>query len=118
MSDTELLMKAIEELPPGYVPRIFDFIDQLKHNAPPVSDLRSADAPVNPYTAGDWHSENEERERLKNLDVPLRRKYPTLLSMIGSCKGLDTMDEYFARKQAEKERERRQERRYGEEEQG
>jgi hypothetical protein len=60
--------------------------------------------------------ENEERERIRNLDTPLRRKYPTLLSLIGSCKGLDTLDAYFERKQAEKERERRQERRYGEEE--
>ncbi|GHV80967.1 hypothetical protein AGMMS49944_27580 [Spirochaetia bacterium] len=47
--------------------------------------------------------EDEERERLRNLDTPLRRKYPTLISMIGSCKGLDTMDEYFARKKAEKD---------------
>ncbi|GHV79231.1 hypothetical protein AGMMS49944_10220 [Spirochaetia bacterium] len=57
----------------------------------------------------------EYRERLKNLDTPLRRKYPTLISMIGSCKGLDTMEAYFERKAAEKEREQRQERRYEEE---
>jgi hypothetical protein len=56
--------------------------------------------------------ENEELDRLKNLDTPLRRKYPTLISMIGSCKGLDTMDEYFARKKAEKDKELAQERRY------
>jgi hypothetical protein len=32
--------------------------------------------------------------------------------MIGSCKGLDTMEEYFARKQADKEKELSQEKRY------
>jgi hypothetical protein len=48
---------------------------------------------------------------------PAERMYKSLIDMIGSCKGLDTMEAYFERKQAEKERERRQERRYGEEEQ-
>ena len=57
-------------------------------------------------------TEDDEREYLKNLDSPLRRKYPTLASMIGCCKGLDTMEEYFARKQADKEKELSQERRY------
>ncbi|GHV79015.1 hypothetical protein AGMMS49944_08060 [Spirochaetia bacterium] len=37
MSNTELLLKKIEGLPPDYMTRIFDFIDQLKHKAPPMS---------------------------------------------------------------------------------
>jgi hypothetical protein len=51
---------------------------------------------------------DDEIKRLKNLDTPLRRKYPTLISLVGSCKGDDTMEEYFARKRAEKEFEDRQ----------
>jgi hypothetical protein len=57
----------------------------------------------------------EEQERLEQSRLRDVKKYPSLAAMRGCCKGLDTMDEYFARKQAEKERERQQERRYEEE---
>jgi hypothetical protein len=40
MSDTELLLKEIEGLPPDYVAQIFDFIDQLKHKFPPVEKTK------------------------------------------------------------------------------
>jgi hypothetical protein len=40
------------------------------------------------------------------------KKYKSLAAMRGCCKGLDTMDEYFARKNADKEKEKQQERRY------
>jgi hypothetical protein len=36
MSQTELLLKEIEGLPPDCMAQIFDFIDHLKHNASPV----------------------------------------------------------------------------------
>jgi hypothetical protein len=43
------------------------------------------------------------------------RTYKSLVDMVGSCKGLDTMDTYFERKRAEKEFEDRQYlRRHGE----
>ncbi|GHV76803.1 hypothetical protein AGMMS49942_16240 [Spirochaetia bacterium] len=41
MSDAELLLKEIEGLPPDYVARIFDFVDQLKHNALPLEQKGS-----------------------------------------------------------------------------
>ncbi|GHV74569.1 hypothetical protein AGMMS49940_18710 [Spirochaetia bacterium] len=34
MSETELLLKEIEGLPPGYLGKILDFVDYLKHNTP------------------------------------------------------------------------------------
>jgi hypothetical protein len=36
MSDTAMLLKEIEGLPPDYVTKIFDFINQLKHEDTPV----------------------------------------------------------------------------------
>jgi hypothetical protein len=37
MSNTELLLKEVEGLSPDYMAKILDFIDQIKHKAPPVS---------------------------------------------------------------------------------
>ncbi|GHV77719.1 hypothetical protein AGMMS49942_25400 [Spirochaetia bacterium] len=34
MSETELLLKEIEGLPPGYLGKILDFVGHLKHNTP------------------------------------------------------------------------------------
>jgi hypothetical protein len=42
MSNTELLLKEIEGLPPDYMAQIFDFIDQLKHKASPVEKAAAA----------------------------------------------------------------------------
>ena len=36
MSQTELLLKKVEGLPPDYLAQIFDFIDHLKHTIPPA----------------------------------------------------------------------------------
>jgi hypothetical protein len=38
MSQTELLLKEIEGLPDIYMGKILDFVDQIKHNAPPVEE--------------------------------------------------------------------------------
>jgi hypothetical protein len=38
MSNTELLLKKVEGLSPVYMAQIFDFIDQIKHNAPLVEE--------------------------------------------------------------------------------
>ncbi|GMO13283.1 MAG: hypothetical protein Ta2A_23980 [Treponemataceae bacterium] len=50
--------------------------------------------------------------RLRLLPDENARKYPTLLSMLGSCKGRDTLDEYFLRKKADKTHEQQRERTY------
>jgi hypothetical protein len=56
--------------------------------------------------------EQERLERENAIALAACRKSPSLVAMRGSCKGLDTMEAYFARKQADKEKERLQERRY------
>jgi hypothetical protein len=57
----------------------------------------------------------EERQRKEHAeyrkDAPGKPAVP-LLSLRGSCKGLDTMNAYFERKHADKEKELSQERRY------
>jgi hypothetical protein len=52
------------------------------------------------------------QESLVYSKLPRVKRYKSLAAMRGCCKGLDTMDEYFARKQADKEKELSQERRY------
>ena len=42
MSNTELLLKKVEGIPPDYMPQIFDFIDQLKYQAPPLEKVRGS----------------------------------------------------------------------------
>ena len=39
MSQTELLLKEVEGLSPDYMAQVFDFINQLKHKAPPVEGV-------------------------------------------------------------------------------
>jgi hypothetical protein len=43
MSQTELLLKEIEGLPPNYMGLILDFVGQLKHKAPPVEKVPGPD---------------------------------------------------------------------------
>jgi hypothetical protein len=47
MSQTELLLKKVEGLPPDYMAQIFDFIDRLKYKA----SLSQTDPAQNPYKA-------------------------------------------------------------------
>jgi hypothetical protein len=56
MSDTELLLKEIEGLPPDYVAQIFDFVDQLKHTAPLVEqkEIRGKKPPLVQTTEALW----------------------------------------------------------------
>ncbi|GHT74457.1 hypothetical protein FACS1894124_4370 [Spirochaetia bacterium] len=42
MSNAELLLKKVEGLSPEYMATIFDFIDQLKHKAPPAKKIPTA----------------------------------------------------------------------------
>jgi hypothetical protein len=53
-----------------------------------------------------------EQESFVYSKLPGVKRYKSLAAMRGCCKGLDTMDEYFARKNADKEKEAQQERRY------
>jgi ABC-type branched-subunit amino acid transport system ATPase component len=46
MSNTELLLKKVEGLPPSYMTQIFDFIDQLKNKAPPVEQNMESATPL------------------------------------------------------------------------
>jgi hypothetical protein len=48
MSNTELLLKEIEGLPPDCMPQILDFIDHLKHTVPPVENVSVAAEWINP----------------------------------------------------------------------
>jgi hypothetical protein len=48
MSQTESFLKEIEGLPPEYMAQIFDFIDHLKHKAPPVEKTPATAEWVNP----------------------------------------------------------------------
>ncbi|GHV76104.1 hypothetical protein AGMMS49942_09250 [Spirochaetia bacterium] len=87
MSNTELLLKEIEKLPPDYVGEVLDFVGYLNDKVPLAQSL--------------------EYSRLKDV-----KKYPSLAAMRGCCKGLDTMDEYFERKRVDKEKEEQQKRQY------
>jgi hypothetical protein len=46
MSDTELLLKEIEKLPASYMGEILDFVDYLKHKAPPAQDTGKRPVPA------------------------------------------------------------------------
>jgi hypothetical protein len=46
MSNTELLLKKVEGLPPNSMTQIFDFIDQLKHKAAPVRQNKESATPL------------------------------------------------------------------------
>ena len=43
MSQTELLLKEVAGLSPDYMAQVFDFINQLKHKAPPGGKSRRTD---------------------------------------------------------------------------
>jgi excinuclease UvrABC nuclease subunit len=60
----------------------------------------------------EYREEQERLERLERKKALAKSKYTSLIDMIGSCKGLDTMEAYFERKQADKAHETRQEQGY------